>query len=63
MALDATKKSTEGMVINLDIANAFDQVKHYFLMEVFRNFCFDEGFINGIQSCTRYSWIVLMANG
>ena len=39
------KKKEKGMVIKMDLANAFDRVRHDFLFAVMRNFGFNQKFI------------------
>jgi hypothetical protein len=51
------------MVIKLDMANAFDRVKHAFLFSVLRKFGFSKDFVNWIQACIGSPWIAPMING
>jgi hypothetical protein len=39
------------MIIKLDLANAFDRVRHDFLFQVMRKMGFAEKFINWITTC------------
>lgn len=41
----------KGMIIKIDMANAFDRVKHSFLNVVLRKFGFNQSFISWIDSC------------
>jgi hypothetical protein len=52
-----------GMVIKLDMANAFDRVSHGFLKEVLQKFGFDQTFISWVGSCITSPWIAPMING
>ena len=45
------KHREKGMIIKLDLANAFDRVRYDFLFQVMHRFGFDPGFINWIQAC------------
>jgi hypothetical protein len=45
------------MIIKLDLANAFDRVRHNFLFKVMENFGFAPTFINWIKSCFGSPWI------
>jgi hypothetical protein len=51
------------MVIKLDLANAFDRVRHEFLFEVMRKFGFDSKFIRWIKACIGSPWIAPLVNG
>ena len=51
------------MVIKLDLANAFDRVRHEFLFEVMRKFGFDSKFVKWIKSCISSPWIAPLVNG
>jgi len=44
-------RKEKGMVIKLDLANAFDRVRLSFLWEVLHKFGFGMGFINWIRAC------------
>ena len=46
-----------GMLIKLDMANAFDKVKLSFLYSVLHSFGFSPAFINLIKACTDKPWI------
>jgi hypothetical protein len=45
------KKKEKGMVIKLDLANAFDRVRHDFLFAVMMNFGFNQKFIEWVKAC------------
>jgi hypothetical protein len=51
------------MVINLDMANAFDKVSHGFLKEVLKKIGFDQAFISWIGTCISTPWIAPLING
>jgi hypothetical protein len=57
------RRKDKGMIIKLDLANAFDKVNHNFLFEVMKNFGFDESFVNWIRACIGSPWIAPMVNG
>ena len=41
----------KGMVVKLDLANAFDRVNHNFLSQVMQRYGFAQGFINWVMAC------------
>jgi hypothetical protein len=45
------RRKDKGMIIKLDLANAFDRVRHNFLFKVMENFGFTPAFVNWIKSC------------
>jgi hypothetical protein len=51
------------MVIKMDLANAFDRVKHDFLFAVMRNFGFNQKFIEWVKACIIAPWIAPLING
>ena len=51
------------MIIKLDMANAVDRVKHYFLYKVLLSFGFSTNFFNLIKACIGKSWIDPLVNG
>lgn len=53
----------KGMVVKLDLVNAFNRVKHSFLLKVLHKFGFGENFINWIWACISEPWIVPSING
>jgi hypothetical protein len=57
------KKKEKGMVIKLDLANAFDRVRHDFLFAVMRNFGFNQKFIEWVKACITAPWIAPLING
>jgi hypothetical protein len=57
------RRKDKGMIIKLDLANAFDRVNHNFLFEVMRKFGFDHSFVNWVRACVGSPWIAPMVNG
>jgi hypothetical protein len=53
----------KGMVIKLDMANAFDRVYHSFLFQVLKKFGFSMDFIKWVESCIGGPWIAPLVNG
>eukprot|EP00253_Pinus_taeda_P032576 PITA_32576 len=51
------------MVIKLDLANAFDSVRHEFLFSVMEIFGFSKALINWVKTCIASPWIVPLVNG
>ena len=56
-------RKEKGMLINLDMKNAFDRVKLPFLYRVLLAFGFNPEFVNLIKACTESPWIAPLANG
>ena len=50
-------------MIKLDMANAFDWVKHSFLFKVLLSFSFSSNFVNLIKACIAKPWIAPLVNG
>ena len=50
-------RKEQGMIIKLDMANAFDWVKHSFLFKVLLSFGFSSNFVNLIKACITKPWI------
>jgi ribonuclease HI/exonuclease III len=57
------KKREKGMVVKLDLANAFDRVRHDFLFIVMSKFGFSQKFIGWIKACIAAPWIAPLING
>lgn len=51
------------MVIKLDLANAFDRVRHSFLFDVLHKLGFGQNFIKWIRACISEPWIAPLVNG
>eukprot|EP00253_Pinus_taeda_P021912 PITA_21912 len=56
-------RKEKGMVVKLDLANAFDRVRHSFLLKVLHKLGFGENFINWIRACISEPWIAPLVNG
>eukprot|EP00253_Pinus_taeda_P008466 PITA_08466 len=56
-------RKEKGMVIKLDLANAFDRVRLSFLWEVLKKFGFGMGFLKWIHACIVDPWITPLVNG
>jgi exonuclease III len=57
------KKKEKGMAVKLDLANAFDRVRHDFLFTVMRKFGFTQKFMGWIKACISAPWIAPLING
>ena len=57
------QRKEKGMLIKLDMKNAFDRVKIPFLYDVLLSFGFSFDFLNLIKACTNKPWIVPLVNG
>jgi hypothetical protein len=63
-AIHSSKKiKRPRMVVKLDMANAFDRVKHNFLLSVLQDYSFSENFISWIKDCISNPWISPLLNG
>ena len=51
------------MAIKLDLANAFDKLRHSFIVMVMERFGFPSVFINQFQACISSPWIASLING
>ena len=51
------------MAVKLDLANAFDRLRHAFILLVLKKFCFPSIFINQVQACINSPWIAPLING
>ena len=56
-------RKEKGMVIKLDLANAFDCVRHEFLFAVMAKFGFSLNFISWVKGCVGDPWIAPLVNG
>lgn len=56
-------RNERGMIIKLDMANAFDRVNHQFLAVVLRKFGISNKFINIIMECISNPWTTPPING
>ena len=57
------KNGDKGMVVKLDLANAFDRVSHSFLFQVMQRYGFASDFINWVNVCISKPWIAPLVNG
>ena len=53
----------KGMVVKIDLANAFDRVSHPFLFQVMWKFGFASDFISWVKACINKPWIAPLVNG
>ena len=53
----------EGMVIKLDLANAFDRVRHDYLLLVMKKMGFSAHFTNWVKGCISSPWMAPLVNG
>jgi hypothetical protein len=56
-------RGEKGMIIKIDMANAFDRVKHNFLNAALEKIGFNQTFISWIGSCINNPWIAPLVNG
>ena len=56
-------RKEKGMVVKLDLANAFDRVNHEFLFAVMEKFGFSTELIGWIKGCICSPWIAPLVNG
>ena len=59
----SSKRGEPGMAIKLDLANAFDRLRHSFIILVLKSFGFPETFILQVQACITSPWIAPLING
>ena len=57
------QRHEKGILIKLDMKNAFDRVKLPFLYDILLSFGFCPDFVNMIKACTDGPWIDLLING
>ena len=56
-------RKEKGMVIKLDLTNAFDKVRHDFLFSMMEKFGFSKVLITWVKACIASPWIVPLVNG
>lgn len=56
-------RKEKGFVLKLDLANAFDRVRHSYLFAVLHKMGFDPSFTNMIAACITGPWISPLING
>ena len=59
----STKRREPGMAIKLDLENAFDRLRHSFIVMVMERFGFPSVLINQVQACISSPWIAPLING
>ena len=59
----SNKRGEPGMAIKLDLANAFDRLRHAFIIMVIQKFGFPDAFIKQVQACITSPWIAPLING
>ena len=57
------KNGDKGMLVKIDLENAFDRVSHPFLFQVMRRFGFASEFISWVKACISSPWIAPLVNG
>lgn len=57
------QRKEKGMIIKLDMANAFDRVNRAFLCRVLISFGFSTQFVNLLKACMNNPWIAPLING
>lgn len=53
----------KGMIIKIDLANAFYRVRHEFLFKVMEKISFAQKFIKWVKACISSPWISPLVNG
>lgn len=56
-------RKEKGFVLKLDLANAFDRVRHSYLFVVLHKMGFDPSFITMVKACITEPWISPLING
>ena len=56
------KNRDKGMVVKIDLADAFDRVCHSFIFQVMLRYGFDPSFLRWVKSCIRNPWIFPLIN-
>jgi hypothetical protein len=57
------QRKEKGMIVKLDLANAFDKVRLDFLFAVMDKLGFGENFTNWVKACVSRPWIAPLVNG
>lgn len=57
------QRKEKGMIIKLELTNAFDRVRHDFLFKVMGKMGFAQKFINWVKACIAAPWISPLVNG
>jgi len=58
-----THRKEKGMVIKLDLANAFDRVRHEYIFTVMEKMGFSQKFTTWVKACIAAPWIAPLVNG
>eukprot|EP00253_Pinus_taeda_P017503 PITA_17503 len=56
-------RKEKGFILKLDLANAFDRLRHSFLIPVLKKMGFEVSFLNLIKACISGPWISPLVNG
>ena len=56
-------RNEKGFILKLDLANAFERVRHSFLLAALKKMGFDDRFLNLIRACISGPWISPLVNG
>jgi len=56
-------QNEKGMVVKLDLENAFDRIRHSFMLDVLHKLGFGSSFIKWIRACISEPWIAPLVNG
>ena len=57
------QRKESGMVVKMDLANAFDRVIHSFLFTVMARFGFHHKLVDWVEACISSPWIAPLVNG
>lgn len=60
---NSIQRKEKGMIVKLDMANAFDRANHNFLAAFLKKIGFSISFIEIIQACISTAWIAPLING
>lgn len=61
--LSSQTRNEKGFILKLDLANAFDRVRHSFLLAILKKMGFVAAFLNLIKACIFGPWISPLVNG
>ena len=56
-------QSKKGFILKIELANAFDRVRHSFLLSILQKMGFETEFISLINACISNPWISPLGNG
>jgi hypothetical protein len=56
-------KKEKGMILSIDMANAFERLRHSFLFKVLHKYKFSPSFISWVSTCIYAPWIAPLVNG